>query len=152
MKNREGFYKTVSGYLRKGIMKPLYSSDTLAVLRVADAFYVASDYTVGSKGYITFLVNSKMIRAMMLDNSFLEQLATTSDRKTLADMMFELDSFTFQRFSRKSKDNPLTDLKHNFLDPEMENWIYKTFGEPEIPRNYTEKKGFFHFFGNNAIE
>jgi hypothetical protein len=150
MKNKEGFYKTIAGYLRKGIMKPLYSSDTLAVLRVADAFYVASDYTVGSKGYITFLVNSKMVRAMMLDNSFLEQLATTSDRKTLADMMFELDSFTFQRFSRKSKDNPLTDLTHNFLDPQMEQWIYDTFGEPEIPAVQPEKKGFLQIFRKKA--
>ena len=60
--------------------------------------------------------------------------------------MFELDSFTFQRFSRKSKDNPLTDLKHNFLDPEMENWIYKTFGEPEIPVVQPERKGLMHLF------
>ena len=146
MKNKEGFYKTIAGYLRKGIMKPLYSSDTQAVLRVADAFYVASDYTVGSKGYITFLVNSKMVRAMMLDNSFLEQLAATSDRKTLADMMFELDAFTFHRFSRKSRDNPLTDLTHNFLDPQMEQWIYDTFGEPEIPAMKPERKGLKHFF------
>ena len=149
MKNKEGFYKTVSGYLKKGIMKPLYSSDTLAVLRVADAFYVASDYTVGKKGYIAFLVNSKMVRAMMLDNSFLEQLMATTDRKALADMMFELDSFTFQRFSRKSKDNPLTDLRHNFLDPQMEQWIYDTFGEPVVELPKTEKKGLLSLFRKN---
>ena len=146
MKNREGFYKTISGYLKKEIMVPLFSSETLTVLRVADAFYVASDYTVGSKGYISFLVNSKMVRAMMLDNSFLEQLAATSDRKALADMMFELDAFTFQRFSRKSRDNPLTDMKYNFLDPEMENWMYDTFGAPVIPVVKPERKGLKHFF------
>ena len=149
MKNKEGFYKTVSGYLKKGIMKPLYSSDTLAVLRVADAFYVASDYTVGKKGYIAFLVNSKMVRAMMLDNSFLEQLMATTDRKALAEMMFELDSFTFQRFSRKSKDNPLTDLRHNFLDPQMEQWIYDTFGEPVVEFPKTQKKGLLSLFRKN---
>ncbi len=146
MKNREGFYKTISGYLKKEIMVPVFSSDTLAVLRVADAFYVASDYTVGKKGYVSFLVNSKMIRAMMLDNSFLEQLMATTDRKILADMMFELDSFTFQRFSRKSKDNPLTDLKNNFLDLEMENWIHETFGKPVIPAQQPEKKGLMQLF------
>ena len=146
MKNKEGFYKTVSVYLKKGIMVPVFSSDTLAVLRVADAFYIASDYTAGKKGYISFLVNSKMIRAMMLDNSFLEQLVATTDRKTLGDMMFELDSFTFQRFSKKSKNNPLTDLTHNFLDPEMEEWILKTFGEPVIPVTQPERKGLMQLF------
>ena len=146
MKNKEGFYKTISGYLKKGIMVPLFSSDSLTVLRVADAFYVASDYTQGKKGYITYLVNSKMIRAMMLDNSYLEQLALTADRKALADMMFELDSFTFQRFSRKSKDNPLTDLRHNFLDPQMEQWIHETYGKPEIAMVKQERKGLLGLF------
>ena len=146
MKNKEGFYRTISGYLKKGIMVPLFSSDSLTVLRVADAFYVASDYTAGKKGYITYLVNSKMIRAMMLDNSFLEQLALTTDRKALVDMMFELDSFTFQRFSRTSKDNPLTDLRHNFLDPQMEQWVYETYGKPEIALAKPERKGLLGLF------
>lgn len=146
MKNKEGFYKTISGYLKKEIMVPLFSSDTLTVLRVADAFYVASDYTVGQKGYVSFLVNSKMIRAMMLDHSYLEQLMATTDRKILADMMFELDSFTFHRFNRKSRDNPLTDLHHNFLDPQMEQWIFDTFGKPVIPVMQPEKKGIMQLF------
>ena len=137
MKNREGFYKTISGYLKKEIMVPVFSSDTLAVLRVADAFYVATDYTVGKKGYVSFLVNSKMIRAMMLDNSFLEQLMATTDRKILADMMFELDSFTFQRFIRKSKDTEaaiaaalllasLDQGNENFLTDEYVKRVHKT--------------------------
>ncbi len=146
MKNKTGFYETINGYLKKGTLVPIYSSDTLAVLRVADSFYIASDYTQGKTGYIAFLVNSKMIRAMMLDNSFLEQLAATSDRETLAAMMFELDKNTFNRFRKASKDNPLTDLKHNFVDQKMEQWIFDTFGKPDIQMPEPEKKGFFSLF------
>ena len=146
MKNKAGFYETVSGYLRKGIVSPIYSSDSLAVLRVADSFYIASDYTKGSHGYITFLVNSKMIRAMMLDNTFLEQLTTSYDRETLATMMFELDQNTFSRFRRKSKDNPLSDLQHSFVDPQMEQWIFETFGKPDVAVSAPERKGLRNLF------
>ena len=146
MKNKTGFYETISGYLKKGVLSPIFSSDTLAVLRVADSFYIASDYTQGKHGYITFLVNSKMIRAMMLDNGFLEQLVASSDRETLATMMFELDKYTFQRFRKASKGNPLTDLHHNFVDPQMEQWIFDIFGVPDVTVPASDRRGLLNLF------
>lgn len=145
MRNKTGFYETINGYLKKGTIVPIFASDALAVLRVADSFYIASDYTQGKTGYIAFLVNSKMIRAMMLDNSFLDQLVATSDRETLTAMMFELDKNTFNRFRKASKNTPIADLKHNFVDQKMEQWIFSTFGKPEISISKPEKKGVFSF-------
>lgn len=146
MKSETGFYETISDYLRKGIVAPIYSADTLAVLRVADSFYIATDYTQGKKGYITFLVNSKMVRAMMLDNSFIEHLATSYDRDALATMMFELDRYAFNRFRRASKNNPLTDLHYNYVDPQMEQWIFDTFGKPNISVLTSQRKGLRNLF------
>ena len=141
-----GFYQMISGYLKKGIMVPIYSSKDLGIFRVADSFYIATNYTQGKNGYIAFLVNSKMIRAMMLDHGFLEQLMVSSDRETLATMIFELNADTFRRFRKASKDNPLTDLKHNFVDEKMENWIYETFGRPNVEIPSPEKKGLRNLF------
>lgn len=132
MKNKAGFYSAVSGYLKKGIAVPVYASDKLAVMRIADSFYIASDYTEGKNGYVCLLVNSKMIRAMMVDENYLEQLIVSSDRQMLAAMMFELDGSTFKNFRTGSKGNLVSDLQHRFVDDKMEQWIFDTFGKPEI--------------------
>lgn len=133
MKDKSGFFASITSYIKKGTISPIYASDRLAVLRVADSFYVASDYTKGKRGFIALLVNSKMIRAMMVDESFFQQMLTTYDREALASMMFELDRSTFQRFRKGTKDNPISDLTHRFVDDQLEKWIFDTYGKAEIP-------------------
>ena len=143
MKNKDAFFSALASYIRNGIVVPIYASEGLAVLRVADAFYVASDYTMGKKGYISLLVNSKMIRAMMVDEGFLQQMLTSYDQRTLASMLFELDADTFRQFRKGKKGSPVSDLTHRFVDDQMEKWITDSYGKPEyaIP----EKKGLFGF-------
>lgn len=144
MKDKNAFFASIASYIHYGIVKPIYASEGLAVLRVADAFYVASDYTMGKKGYISFLVNSKMIRAMMVDEGFLQHMLTSYDKQTLASMLFELDSDTFRQFRKGKKGSPVSDLTHRFVDDEMEQWIFKTYGKPEY--ELPEKKGLFGLF------
>lgn len=139
MKDREGFYRTVSAYLRKGVMKEIFTAEDLVILRVADSFYIASNYTASKEGYVAFLVNGKMIRAMMVDHSFLERLAETSDQQMLSQMMFCLTDKTFGRF-RRWKGSPFSDLTHRFVDPELEEWIFKTYGLPISPETQQNKK------------
>ena len=146
MKNKTGFYSTVSPYLKKGTMVPIYSSEKLAVLRVADSFYIASDYTEGNKGYIAFLVNSKMVRAMMVDEGYLEQLLLSADRQTLASMMFELDRDTFRQFQKNWMKRAGSELQHSFVDEKMEQWIFDTHGKPEIQLPAPERKGIAALF------
>lgn len=148
MKDKLAFGSEISSYLKNGVMVPIYASDRLAVLRVADSFYVATDYTKGKHGFVAFLVNSKMIRAMMVDESFLEQMIASSDRETLASMMFELDRNTFQRFRGSSKNNLVSDLQHRFVDEKMEQWIIDTYGKPDMEIPETGKQGFLGLFRN----
>lgn len=139
MNDKSGFFAAVSGSLRKGILTEIYTSEDLAVLRVADAFYIASDYTPAKDGYLAYLVNSKMIRAMMLDHSYLAQLPGTMNAENLSKMVFILNDRTFRKF-RREKGSPLTDLKHRFVDPEMEQWIFSTYGLPISPEKDGAKK------------
>lgn len=132
MKNIDGFFKMISADLKKGTMREVYSSDELTILSVADSFYIASDYTVSEEGYVAFLVNSKMVRAMLVDSSFLERLLTTSDRETLSQMMFRLTDKTFRSFASKKKRKASYELTHKFVDPELEQWIFETFGRPPV--------------------
>ena len=132
MSDRNGFFAAVSDSLRKGILTEIYTSEDLAVLRVADSFYIATDYTPAKDGYISYLVNSKMVRAMMLDHSYLAQLPNSLDEKTLSQMVFILNDKTFRKF-RKEKGSPVSDLTHRFVDPQMEQWIFTTYGVPVSP-------------------
>lgn len=131
MNDKSAFFASIASYIHNGIVKPIYASERLTVLRVADSFYVASDYTKGKKGYISFLVNSKMVRAMMVDEAFLQQMLTSYDQQTLASMLFELDSDTFRQFRKGKKGSPVSDLSHRFVDDNMEQWIFDTFGKPD---------------------
>lgn len=138
MKNKDGFFKMISADLRRGAMRAVYTSETLAVLAVADSFYIASDYTVSEDGYVAFLVNSKMVRAMLVDSSFLENLLTTTDKETLSQMMFRLTDKTFRSFTKPGKGKKGDILTHKFVDHELESWIFETFGTPparEAPKN-----------------
>lgn len=144
MNNKAEFFAALASYIRSGIVVPIYASEGLAVLRVADAFYVTSDYTMGKKGYVSLLVNSKMIRAMMVDEGFLQQMLTSYDQKTLASMLFELDADTFRQFRKGKKGSPVSDLTHRFVDEQMEQWIFDTYGKPEY--ELPEKKGLFGLF------
>lgn len=130
MKNKDGFFKMISADLKRGAMREVYTSDALAVLAVADSFYIASDYTVSEDGYVAFLVNSKMIRAMLVDSAFLENLLTTTDQQTLSQMMFRLTDKTFRSFTNPAKGKKGDTLTHKFVDHELEEWISDTFGAP----------------------
>lgn len=132
MKNKEGFFKTISGDLKRGIVRPIFVSGELAVFSVANSFYVASDYTQNKDGYVAFLVNSKMVRAMMLDNAFLEHLMLTTAPEDLKQMMFRLTDRTFQTFQTGKGGNSWIELNHKLVDPELEEWIVKTYGAPPV--------------------
>lgn len=135
MKSKTGFFKTIRSELKRKILRPLYISDTLSILSVADSFYMASDYTENKDGFVAFIVNSRMVRAMLVDNSFLEQLILTSSPEDLKQMMFRLTDRSFRMFSgTKGNDRPMTDP---FTDRELENWIINTIGEPRIPESGT---------------
>ncbi len=139
MNDKSGFFTAVSGSLRKGILTEIYTSEDLAVLRVADTFYIATQYQQAKDGYITYLVNSKMIRAMMLDHSYLTQLPGTMDAENLSKMVFILNDKTFRKF-RSDRGNLVSDLTHRFVDPELEQWIFETYGMPISPEKQKPNK------------
>lgn len=139
MTNKAAFFRCVSHSLRKGILREIYTDEELAVLRVADSFYIATDYTPAKGGFVAFLVNGKMIRAMMLDHGFLRQMMETSDQLTLAQLMFVLNDKTFRGFGNGKK-STFSDLNHRFVDPAMEEWIFKTYGLPISPETQQKKR------------
>ena len=145
MKNKEGFYKTIRNYLKKGTMRPVYCSDTLSILAVADSFYIASDYTQNKDGYVGFLVNSRMVRAMLVDEQFLEHLMLTAAAEELKQMMFRLTDQTFRDFGKTGMHDPLESMTHKFVDREMEKWITETYGAPQLPEA-AKSKGLLALF------